>query len=134
LAPAAPLAPAPKYEEPPKPKPKATYPCPSCDQPAEEDWFVCHNCGAELKGAADMPAGVARPSSYETRATEEALARSKLSIEALECPKCGKILDPNMENCPTCGEFVRKLEPESAVTAPAGNCPSCGQPVEAGWL
>jgi len=136
-APAAPVAapaPAPKYEEPPKPKPKATYPCPSCGQPAEDDWFVCHSCGAALKGASDMPAGMARPSSYETRATEEALARSKLSIEALECPKCGKILEPNVENCPTCGEFVRKLEPEGAVSAAAGNCPSCGQPVEAGWL
>jgi hypothetical protein len=133
-APAAPPPPAPKYEEPPKPKPKATYPCPSCGQAAAEDWFVCHHCGAEFKGAADMPSGTARPGVYETRATEEALARSKLSVDALECPKCGKILEPNMENCPTCGEFVRRLEPEGSVSAPAGNCPSCGQPVEAGWL
>ncbi len=133
-APVAAAAPAQKYEEPPKPKPKATYPCPSCARAAEEDWFVCHYCGAELKGAADMPSGIARPSSYETRATEEALARSKLSVEAQECQKCGKILEPNVENCPTCGEFVRKLEPGGAVSGPAGDCPSCGQPVEVGWL
>gem|GEM_PF-2759147 len=133
-APAAAPPPAPEAEEAPKPRPRATYPCPSCGQPVEEDWFVCHHCAAALKGAADMPSGPARPSTYETRATEEALARAKLSVDALECPKCGKILEPSMENCPTCGEFVRRLAPEGAVLGTAGNCPSCGQPVEAGWL
>jgi methionyl-tRNA synthetase len=84
---------------------------------------TCQSCPpeieAQLKDATAMPAGRSSVSSYETRATDEALARSKLSVEALECPKCGKILEPNMENCPTCGEFVRKLEPEGAVTAAA---------------
>jgi hypothetical protein len=131
----APAAPAPKAFEAPKPRPKATYPCPNCGQTAEEDWFVCHHCSAPLKGAGDMPSGTARVSAYETRATEEALARSRMSVEALECPKCGKILEPNLENCPTCGEFVRKLEPEGALSAATGgNCPSCGSPVEAEWL
>lgn len=131
---AAPVVQAERVPEPdmPKMKAKATYPCPNCGQPAEEDWVMCHHCDAQLKDTG--PAVEHRYAPSETKVSEEALERAQVKVESLECPSCGKMLDPSAENCPTCGEFIKKAG--ATVTAPAKvlTCPSCGSPIDDGWV
>lgn len=130
----APVVQAERVPEPemPKMRPKATYPCPHCGQPAEEDWVICHHCDAQLKDSG--PAVEHRYAPSETKVSEEALQRAQVKVESLECPSCGKMLDPSAENCPTCGEFIKKAG--GTVTAPTKvlTCPSCGSPIDEGWV
>ncbi len=50
------------------------------------------------------------------------------------CPYCGKLTDPKLDNCVHCGGFLRKgaSQPQGGRTAPSQNCPSCGALVREG--
>jgi hypothetical protein len=131
---AAPMAPAasPPPDVTPKPKPKATYPCPNCGGTVEEDWFLCHHCDAPLQVMA--PVAERTSSARETMAGDEALQKAQVKVEASECPKCGKMLDALAQNCPTCGEYIRRPAGVAAMPASMATCPSCKSPVEDSWL
>jgi hypothetical protein len=130
--PAAPVTPLPPPDVTPKPKPKATYPCPNCGGTVEEDWFLCHHCDAPLNIAA--PVTERATSAQETMATEQALQRAQVKVEASECPRCGKMLESTAENCPTCGEYIKRPTAASVVPTSMATCPSCKSTVEEGWL
>jgi hypothetical protein len=116
----------------PKPKPKATYPCPNCGGTVDEDWFLCHHCDAPLN--LGVPAAARVASAHETMATEEALQRSQMKVEASECLRCGKMLEATAENCPTCGEYIKRPAAAAVMPASMATCPSCKSTVEDGWL
>ena len=50
------------------------------------------------------------------------------------CPYCGKLTDPKLDNCVHCGAFLRKgaSQPQGGRSAPSQNCPSCGALVREG--
>jgi RNA polymerase subunit RPABC4/transcription elongation factor Spt4 len=129
---AASVAPPPPPDVTPKPKQKATYPCPNCGGTVEEDWFLCHHCDAPLQVVALVTERAM--SARETMAGDEALQKALVRVEASECPRCGKMLDTAAENCPTCGEYIRRPVGAAVMPASMATCPSCKSPVEEGWL
>jgi tetratricopeptide (TPR) repeat protein len=50
------------------------------------------------------------------------------------CPYCGKLTDPKLDNCVHCGGFLRKgaAQPRAGGAAQSQNCPSCGALVREG--
>lgn len=50
----------------------------------------------------------------------------------INCPYCGKLTDPELDNCPHCGGPMRGGAPESRGAGGRHHCPGCGAPVQDG--
>lgn len=61
---------------------------------------------------------------------DEETARSEDQTEGISCPGCGDTLDADANFCPSCGEDVSAVEPDTEVELTA--CPACGDDVDAG--
>ncbi len=50
----------------------------------------------------------------------------------INCPYCGKLTDPQLDNCPHCGGPMKGDAPEIRGHAGQQHCPGCGAPVQDG--
>jgi len=50
----------------------------------------------------------------------------------INCPYCGKLTDPQLDNCPHCGGPMKGGAPETRGRGGQHHCPGCGAPVKEG--
>ena len=90
----------------------ALIPCPECGKMISPNATVCPQCGAPV--AKIRASLVAKPQSAPEPTDSERLApdspaQTKVSLNVLPCPECGKPVSANTTICPQCGAPVAKI-------------------------
>jgi RNA polymerase subunit RPABC4/transcription elongation factor Spt4 len=124
-----------KAEEQREPPEKPAYiECPDCGSRIEPDLAECPNCGAVIRE-------LAPPTVEEERKLEAGEGPITFTAEDVECPDCGTLVEPELNECPYCGAVLREASREAGEAKAEEKkwrvqedletlCPDCGAIVD----